>query len=354
MRAWPIVLLLSAPACSVKDPYHVDLDGSPGDDAPQPDGRPDASADAGPCVLRVAFDDGLQPETSVILVNANGSGMVNLSGDDTGVNAWPSSSPTGQVFFQSSRTGSGDIYRVEQDGSNLVNVSSNPAREDWPSVSPDGSKVLFLRSLNALWVMDADGSNAHAVATGAIYRPIWNPGSTRIAYQLQVSGSNTDIWVVNADGTGLTPLSNDPAADGPPAWSPDGARVAFVSNRGSQSDVWTMDSDDGGNLTNVTNDAALDQAPSFSPDGLTIAYSRDSHINLVPTGGGAKTPLTSETGRSDYTPRWSPDGSTLLFRRDYAGTRTVGVVPAIGGEVTILTGPSSDEYSDNAVWVACP
>ncbi len=69
---------------------------------------------------------------------------------------------------------------------------------------------------------------------------------------------------MNADGSGVTRLTNNADADRHPAWSPDGAKIAFTSNRDGNPDIYVMNAD-GSGLTNLTNDSAVDYAPTWSP-----------------------------------------------------------------------------------------
>ena len=92
------------------------------------------------------------------------------------------------------------------------------------------------------------------------------PGSARsgqIAFVSRRDG-DTEIYVMNADGTGQTRLTNNPARESDPAWSPDGTKIAFSSNRDGNDEIYVMDAD-GSGQTRLTNDAGTDSAPAWSP-----------------------------------------------------------------------------------------
>jgi Tol biopolymer transport system component len=333
-------------SCFVDAPHYVAPDGG-GDDAEvdaPPDGNP------GPCVLRIVFADGTTPNNDVFIVNANGTGLVNLS-EDAASGGWPSVGPSGRVYFQSRLDDAEEVYGVNEDGTDLENLTENAARDYWPEVSPDGTMIAFQRD-GGLVVMTSDGSGAHVVASGIAYQVAWNAQSTRLAFELHPTATNSEIWVVGADGNDLNQLTSNAAYDGSPSWSPSGDRIAFFSNRTGTGDIFIMSAVDGSGVVNITNDAPDDVYPMYSPDGTTIAYSSDADIVLVPAAGGLQSPLTSGSA-DDYFPRWSPDGERVLFRREDASGRKVGVVPATGGDVDTIVGPSGD-YSDNARWAACP
>jgi TolB protein len=94
----------------------------------------------------------------------------------------------------------------------------------------------------------------------------WSPDGLQIAFT-QGSRGRAEIFVVNADGTGLRKLSdNNPAYDADPVWSPDGRAIAFTSDRDGNYEIYVMDAD-GSNQRNVSQSPAADFAPAWSPRG---------------------------------------------------------------------------------------
>ena len=85
----------------------------------------------------------------------------------------------------------------------------------------------------------------------------------KIAFDTDRDG-NYEIYVMDADGSNQTNLTNNPAQDGYPSWSPDGSVIAFISDRDGNYEIHVMDAD-GSNLTNLTNNPASDGSPSWLP-----------------------------------------------------------------------------------------
>ena len=126
----------------------------------------------------------------------------------------------------------------------------------------------------------------------------------RIAFTRLEQGSGSEVFVMNADGSGQTALTNSPANDAAPAFSPDGARIAFQSDRdnpvNTRPDIYVMNAN-GGNVVRLTNAAAADDAPEWSPDGTKIAFTsaRDdtsglnhSELYVMNADGSGQTRLT--------------------------------------------------------------
>lgn len=93
--------------------------------------------------------------------------------------------------------------------------------------------------------------------------PTPGPSGRRIAFN-SYHGGRAEIYVMNADGSGLTRLTNNPANDWDFSWSPDGRRIAFVSFRDDNWEIYVMNAD-GSGLKNLTNNPADDQWPSWGP-----------------------------------------------------------------------------------------
>jgi Tol biopolymer transport system component len=199
-------------------------------------------------------------------------------------------------------------------------------------------KLCFSRHLGGdnteIFVMNADGSDQTRLTFTSTedLNCAWSHDGSQIAFQTNRDGDH-EVYVMNADGSSQTNLSNDSAFDGAPTWSPDGAKIAFQSNRDGDDEVFVMNAD-GSNQVQITANVATDGGPSWSPDGTKIAFSSGG-IKVMDPDGTNQTPLT--TGASDSQPDWSPDGAKIAFDSPQDGDFEIYAMNADGSGQTQLT-----------------
>ena len=199
-----------------------------------------------------------------------------------------------------------------------------------------------------LFTMGSDGSSQTQITSfnGDELYPAWSPDGARVAFQHD-PGLHPEIWTARADGTDLRQLTSNADDDRHPAWSPDGAKIVFASDRApgsTLSDLFVMNADGSGPV-NITNTPSVDEGhPSWSPDGTKIAFSRDGDIATVAPNGTALVPLTA-TERIENEPDWSPNGSRLVFHVGVNVDDEIFRMNADGSGVTNLTnsGPLVEE-----------
>jgi hypothetical protein len=267
---------------------------------------------------------------------------------------------TRNVVFASTRTGDGDIYVTDPAGGDPTQLTSGPAIDAEPEWSPNGDKVVFSSTRDGnveLYVMDHDGRNVVRLTTNSAIdtSPAWSPDGTKIAFtSSRGSGGNIDVYVMNADGSGVADrLTTHAHPDLFPAWSPDGTKLAFMSTRTGHGDIYTMNAN-GSDQRRRTTSSGIDSEPAWS--GTTIAFStnRDGIFNfeiytMTPTGG-SQTNITKHPG-VDVTPAWSSDGTRIAFasnRSPGGGLDTnIFTMGATGGMATpIVTDPAVDVFPD--------
>jgi dipeptidyl aminopeptidase/acylaminoacyl peptidase len=170
----------------------------------------------------------------------------------------------------------------------------------------------------AIVVADVTTAVRFDVVCQAIARPL---GS--VAFVSERDG-NSEIYLIDPDGSGLVRLTDNPATDMEPAWSPDGKRIAFTSNRADRGanysfDIYVMDAD-GSNIVRLTTNG-LSTAPAWSPDGQQLAFSslRNGNFSVYAMHlddlEGAR--LISHGRGWESDPAWSPDGTKIAFTSDW-------------------------------------
>ena len=148
-----------------------------------------------------------------------------------------------------------------------------------PVWSNDDSKIAFESNRTGamqIYVMNADGSGLTQVTNfaGTSGMPSFNQNGSRAGLLLdrgRPSGWNEQLYSINVNGTGFQRLTNDAASDFYGRYSPDGSHIVFESNRTGVMEIYTMNAD-GSNQSQLTSDPAGDMVPSYSPDGSQIVY----------------------------------------------------------------------------------
>ncbi|HEX2051946.1 MAG TPA: hypothetical protein VHJ34_15115 [Actinomycetota bacterium] len=282
-----------------------------------------------------------------------------------------------------------EIFVMDADGSNRTNVTNTPGRsESSPSWSPDGARMVFsayvpgdvMETQSDIFTMNADGTNETRL-TFEDYEeitPAWSPRGDEIAFTA-VRNGDWEIVKMSVDGTGEVNLTNNHPDDGAsrqdwaPEWSPDGGKIAFMAATDSPCcgdwEIWVMNAD-GTAQTNLTNDSAGDDYPSWSPDGTQIVFqsnratgwTTELYVVDVPatleaaasgrvarvassdtasaarrlTYGGGAAPDWHGGGESACTVHGTPDAETLT------GTSGADVICGGGGNDTISGGRGAD------------
>lgn len=277
----------------------------------------------------------------------------------------------------------GDIYIMRPDGTNIQRLTeTDDVIEINPKLSYDGKKILFASLIDSnIHVMDVDGRNRIQLTDGGGEHkmPAWSPdgriiyvleqddkkslvltelGSNNFQVVFETSEENTflydpsfspdgnqivfsyklDLYIINADGTGLTPVTSDGALNVSPSWSPDGNKIVFHAQKVfGRVDIYTINID-GSNETNITDTPEYDQSPSWSSSGerILFASSRDGGLYFYSMNpdGSQITQLTFDHG-SD--PNWQPEGGSfpIVIGNEYSPSDAESDEDALGVELVI-------------------
>ena len=238
-----------------------------------------------------------EPGADVYQVGADGSGQKNLTNapsDDSSSSYSPAS--TNRFAFASNRTDNQyDIYLTtlgpDSQITELRRLTTNPAMDGSPVISPDGKRVAFVSNRDGdedIYVMKLapEGpknvpvkltKNTRPDPNGPPYmydfEPDWSPDGTQIAFTSDRNG-NMEIYRMKASPEGRlnkpVNLSKSPSYDSSAAWSPDGRKIAFSSDRPAPDgttdyEIYRMRATDGANQINLTNDPGQDWYPAWQP-----------------------------------------------------------------------------------------
>lgn len=222
-----------------------------------------------------------------------------------------------------------------------------------PTSTQTDSTIAFVSNRDGnpeIYVMAADGTGVTRLThnPGSDGAPTWSPDGTRIAYASSRDG-NRDIWLMRADGSEQIRLTSHEAEDGGPSWSPDGSMIAFESDRSGSPQVWRTNveaGDWGYNLTQLTADHPLGRVNNFlawSPDGRWIAFEADRdrddpEIYLANAVDGTNQQRLTFTRALDEVPTWTPDSAQIVYSTDRDGEPQNG-----NYEIYIMNADGSDK-----------
>jgi Tol biopolymer transport system component len=273
--------------------------------------------------------------------------------------------PDGRIVFASDADGDWDIWVMNADGSGAVNLTSDGEPEGgWqdtqPSWSQDGTRIVFASTRvggdTDIFVMNPDGQGLSPVTANDVpdYAPDWSPNGSRIVFTSERASAgedDSDIFVVGADGSGVTNLSAPFEAqvgqfqwlDKDPKWSPVSDRIVFASGRavagateGAYWRIVTMDPD-GSDQVVVSNpedpggdpfpddSPNFDEFPEWSPNGAWIAFATHQQpeqqwdIQIVRADGTDQQYVINDAFVEDMGPTWSPSGTQILFASNRGG-----------------------------------
>ena len=242
----------------------------------------DAYPEQSPDGKKILFQSNRFGNWDIFTVNIDGTGLQQLTTDSLN-EVTPKWSPDGTqiVYCIDVDTVNSDIYLMNADGSNKKRLTTFPGDDSHPNWSPDGKRIIFNSAQNTpdyhlpwprqrieVFTMNIDGSDKKQITnlkTISTY-PSFSPDGKYIVFRsvieqpslnwdLSAAKRNSEIFVMNADGSGTKNLSANIAYDGWPSWSPDGEWILFTSNRTGPANIGQLYTikKDGTGLRQITN-----------------------------------------------------------------------------------------------------
>jgi Tol biopolymer transport system component len=242
---------------------------------------------------------------NICVMRADGTGRRQLTHDKF-IDTYPTWSPDGQEIAFTGLLRRAAIYVMNSDGSRRRRLTAPGADEALAAWSTDAQTIAFDdNSTGTIELLRVDGRRRRALTPRPASLPAWSPDGKRIAFVSsdgrRLALTTGDIYVINADGSGRRRLTQHGSF---PAWSPDGTRIAFSRNArtGSDSAIWIVNAD-GSDSRLLWHRSAIGGGLSWSPDGTRIAFTWDSEIYAVNVDGSGLRRLTRCCG-DNLNPAW--------------------------------------------------
>jgi Tol biopolymer transport system component len=187
------------------------------------------------------------------------------------------------ILFCRSEAGGATLNTIRPDGTGLRRLTEPSRPAGLAAWSPDGRQIAFASSSVQLgaagvYVMNADGSDVRQLTSLIVdvnYAPAWSPDGQALAvagFQYK-SETGYDIWLIAADGSGMTNLTKSSEPEFMAAWAPDGGSLAVVrAARDGKTDLYLVRADGSASDRLTESDMPVGAFPSWSPDGASIAF----------------------------------------------------------------------------------
>jgi len=233
---------------------------------PSSDVDPDISTNG----REIVFSSNRSGNNDIFVTDRDGIAVTNLTNNPAN-DGWPRWSPNGhQIAFHSNRDGNFEIYVMNADGSNVTRLTDYPGVDQYPDWSPDGKEIVFRRDIDIYAIDLTDGSVRRLTQAPVLnHMPAWSPNGKQLAF-MSLREGYCAVFVMNANGsdqTNLTPKHpGDLDADWcsrAPSWSTNGRQIYFMSFRPAtqgDAEVFVMNAD-GTGVQRLTYSVGTDGSP---------------------------------------------------------------------------------------------
>jgi TolB protein len=277
-----------------------------------------------------------------------------ISGSSAGnVQGYVTDAISKQTKFSRSYTGASLRRQAHAFADDIVSAISNTNKKIGQT------KIAFKAQDSSgngeIYVADFDGHNAQAVThdNTIVAAPAWVPGRLALYYTSYQPG-NPDIFYHNLSTGERRIVSKFSGLNTSAAVSPDGSKIAMILSRSGSPNVWVCNADGSGLMK--LSDSEEDSSPCWSPDGQWICFATKIHerrvLAKVPAGGGSVQRISTSGVSNPTDPDWSPDGKWIAFTSQM-GDFDICVVPAGGGTPTVLVAGEHPSWSPNSRTLIC-
>jgi PKD repeat protein len=281
---------------------------------------------------------------------------------------YPVWSPDGREILFSRENG---LYKVFSDGTGEKKLTSTNGKNFTSSYawSPDGSKISYIENRyddaagprSDLWIMNADGTGKKQLLDTVWYRYhyiyTWFPTGSKILYAEIYEEIGGSYWEMKSDGSNKHNLGNMGIANSI-AMSPDTSKIAVCAHGPADIDYYIDIGKVGKDLISfrpglIAHQTQSKQSQIWSPDGSKIVYyagkgesyeDEKSEVYTIKADGTGKTQLTSDSAKDNY-PMFSPDGKKIIYVSNRAGSEDIWIMDADGkNKVQLTSGSAKDSF----------
>ncbi len=253
-----------------------------------------------------------------------------------------------RIFYVSNRSGSKEIWTMDYDGSNSQQLTKFASIVTTPALSQDNSRLAvtsFLRGSPGITVMSADSARRLTFVnpeSSVVATPEFTPDGKQILLSTKVGSGFANIFIANADGSGLNRLTSARAVEVEPS------EVVFISGRSGTGQLYKMNID-GTGVERLTDGTGQVANPCWHPDGKIVAFSwtrgfEPGNFNIFVMNVATKqtVQLTHGAGRNQN-PTWAPDGVHLCYASKQGRSSHIWSRLADGTQLKQLTTIGSNE-----------
>ena len=247
------------------------------------------------------------------------------------------------IAFWSDRSGHREIYVMDYDGHNQRQVSAHKSISMSPVWSPtlDGlAYVSYFAGPPGIFFADLATGRKSGIMSDDNHNgsPSFSPDGSKLVFARSLGG-NWEIYTCNRDGSGQRRLTHSPRIDTNPSWGPNGREIAFTSSRSGRPHIYLMDAE-GANLRRISFEGDYNDGAAWNPDGTHLVYAsrRRGVFQLAMTDlVTLETQLLTNAAASNETPSFSPDGRKVAFSSNRDGQPQVFVLDIRSGLTRRLT-----------------